>query len=310
MKDLLRIADLTQDDLVHLIELADRCKREPALRHDVLDGRVVVLGFRSPSAATRLLFEAAVAGLGGVPSVVTAAELELGGPDAAEDTAHVISEYAAALVVGIPADDEVRRIASRTSIPVLNALADLDDPCRTVAELLTIRQRVHHFVGHKIAYVGDGNGLAHGLLEGAALMGADVSVASPPQYSPPADVLERAEQLAVVSGSWIEIGADPHVAVKDADIVCTDIWRSMDAGDDERAERARVMDPYRVTAALLDEAGPGVRFMHALPADRGYEVAAEVIDGPRSLVFELVTNRLPAVKAILASVVQRELHGS
>lgn len=242
--------------------------------------------------------------------MVTASELELAGPDAAEDSAHVISQYAAALVVGIPADDDVRSIAARTSIPVLNALAGLDDPCRTVAELLTIWQRVHHFVGHKIAYVGDGNGVAHGLLEGAALTGVDLSVASPPRYSPPADVLERAEQLAVVSGSWIEIGADPHVAVKDADIVCTDIWRSMDAGDDERAERSRVMDPYRVTSALLDEAGPDVRFMHGLPAHRGVEVTAEVIDGPRSLVPEQVANHLPAVKALLYALVNRELSGS
>lgn len=309
MKDLLHIADLTHDDLVHLLELAERFKREPGFHRDTLQGRVVVLCFRSPSTATRLLFEAAVAGIGGVPSVVASAELGPGGSEAAEDMARAISRYAAGLVIRTPADDDVRSIAARASIPVINALTDLDDPCRTVAELLTIRERLHHFVGRKVAYVGDGHGVAHGLLEAAALTGLDLSVAAPLQWAPPPEVVRRAEELAAVSGAWIEVNTDPHLAVKDADIVCTDIWRPMDAGEAELAERSKVMDHYRVTSELLDEAGPDARFMHGLPAHRGAEVTAELIDGPRSLLPEQLANRLPAVQAVIDAVMRRELHG-
>lgn len=309
MKDLLRTADLDRDELVHLLELAEAFKRHPHLHHEALRGQIVVLYFAKPSTQTRLSFEAAVARLGGVPAVVGPNELQLGRGETIQDTARVVSEYAAAFVMRTFADEEVREVAHSASIPVINALTDGHHPCQSLADLLTIRERFHHFADRKLAYVGDGNNVAHSLLEAAAIVGMDISVATPPGYAPSAEVVRRAEELAEASGSWVEVTTDPLVAVKDADVVYTDVWLSMGDSDAERADRQHALGPYRVTPELLAEAAPNALFMHCLPAHRGDEVAGEVIDGPQSVVFEQAANRLPTAQAVLYDLTKGDFHG-
>ena len=309
MKDFLRTADLAHDDLIHLLELAEQFKRDRGLHRDALRGEIVVLYFAKPSTRTYLSFEAAVARLGGVPAIVGPQELQLGRGETIEDTARVVSRYAAAFVIRTFADDDVRSVAEHASIPVVNALTDRHHPCQSLADLLTIREGYGHFAGRKLAYVGDGNNVAHSLLEAAALAGMDISVATPSGHAPSPEVVERAEGLAEASGAYLEVTTDPHVAVKDADVVYTDVWLSMGDADAERSERRHALEPYRVTAALLGEASADVRFMHCLPAHRGDEVTAEVIDGPRSVVFDQAENRLPTAQAVLYALVKGELKG-
>ncbi len=303
MKDLLRTAELDHDGLLYLLELAEAFKRDPDLHRDALRGRTVVLYFAKPSIRTRLSFEAAVARLGGTPVVVGPGELQLGRGEPIADTARVVSRYAAAFVIRTFADDDVRAFAAAASIPVVNALTDGHHPCQSLADLLTIRERFHHFADRKLAYVGDGSNVVHSLLEGAALVGMDITVATPPALEPSSEVVRRAEQLAEVSGAWIELTNDPHLAVKDADIVYTDVWLSMGDVDAELSERREALARYRVTADLLAEASPSAIFMHCLPAHRGDEVSADVIDGPQSVVFEQAGNRLPTAQAVLYALV-------
>jgi ornithine carbamoyltransferase len=220
-----------------------------------------------------------------------------------------VSRYAAAFVLRTFADADVAAVARSATIPVVNALTDGHHPCQSLADLLTIRERLHHFAGRKLAYVGDGNNVAHSLLEGAALVGMDISVATPPDYEPAAEVVARAEAIAATSGSQVEVTADPHMAVKGADVVYTDVWLSMGDALTERTERQQALAPYRVTASLLADAAPGALFMHCLPAHRGDEVVAEVIDGPQSVVFDQAANRLPTAQAVLLALIERRLDG-
>ncbi len=310
MKDLLRTADLERDELIHLLELAEEFKRHPRLHDTLLRDQIVVLYFAKPSTRTRLSFEAAVARLGGVPAVVGANELQLGRGETIADTARVVSAYAAAFVIRTFADEEVRTVAQNASIPVVNALTDGHHPCQSLADLLTLRERLHHFADRKLAYVGDGNNVAHSLLEAAALVGMDMSIATPPEHAPDPEVVQRAQLLAEESGAWIEVTTDPHLAVKGANAVYTDVWLSMGDADAEAAERRRSLAPYRVTSDLLAEAAPGALFMHCLPAHRGDEVAADVIDGPRSIVFDQAANRLPTAQAVLYALVNRDFVGT
>lgn len=307
MKDLLRTADLGTDDLEHLLELAADFKKDRKLHRKTLRGQTVVLYFAKPSTRTRLSFEAAVARLGGTPAAVGPDELQLGRGETIEDTARVISRYAAAFVIRTYADDEVRAFADSASIPVVNALTDRHHPCQSLADLLTIREHLGDFGGRKLAYVGDGDNVAHSLLEGAALAGLDIAVATPPGYAPSPAVVRRAQQLAERSGARLEVTTDPHVAVKGADVVYTDVWLSMEDPESERSDRRHAFAPYRVTSGLVAEASPDALFMHCLPAHRGDEVAAGVIDGPRSVVFDQAENRLPTAQAVLYALVKGHL---
>jgi ornithine carbamoyltransferase len=309
VKDLLRTSDLKRDEILYLLDLAAAFRRDPWRDRDLLQGRLVVLSFAKPSTRTRLSFEAAVTRLGGTPSVVGPDELQLGRGESIEDTARVISAYAAAFVLRTFSDEELAAVARSSTIPVVNALTDGHHPMQSLADLLTIRDRLHHFADRKLAYVGDGNNVAHSLLEAAAAVGMDISVATPPDYEPDAEVVRRAQELADESGSFVEITSDPHSAVKGADIVYTDVWFSMGDALTERTERQQALAPYRVTQSLLHEAAPDALFMHCLPAHRGDEVVAEVIDGPQSVVFEQAANRLPTAQAVLLALVSGRLDG-
>lgn len=310
MKDLLRTADLTPGDLERVLDLAAAYKRHPHRQRTLLAGETVVLYFNKPSTRTRISFETAVARLGAVPIGVGPNDLQLGRGETIEDTARVMSRYARAFVIRTFLDDDVARFARTSSIPVINALTDLHHPCQSLADLMTIRERLGRLEGVKVAYVGDGNNVAHSLLEAGALAGMDVRCGSPAGYLPEPEVVERAQAIAAKTGGKVTVTSDPIEAVHGCHAVYTDVWLSMGDAETERAERIRTFSPFQVNDTLLGHADRDVIFMHCLPDHRGEEVTAEVVDGPRSIVFDQAENRLHTSAAVLEALVCGALKGN
>jgi ornithine carbamoyltransferase len=310
MKDLLRIADLAPRDLELLLDSADAIKLDPLRHHHLLRGDTVITYFAKPSTRTRLSFGSAITRLGATVEVVGPTELQLGRGETIEDTARVISRYARAFVIRTYADDDVARFAAAATIPVVNALTDGHHPCQALADLQTIRERLGRLEGVRLAYLGDGNNVAHSLLEAAALAGMDIIVATPPGYEVRTEVFEVAERLAAPRSSLVITTHDPLRAVAGADVVYTDVWLSM--GDDEatRSTRTRHLAPYQVNEAIMAEAAAGALFMHCLPAHRGEEVSAPVLDGRQSVVFDQAENRMHTAQALLLALCTGSLVGS
>ena len=302
---LLRIADMSADDLNALLALAASFKADPYLHRRFLANETVVLYFNKPSTRTRISFETAVVRLGGVPIGIGPSDLQLGRGETIEDTARVVSRYARAFVIRTFADDDVARFAASSSIPVINALTDLHHPCQALADLLTLREKCRDLSRVRLAYVGDGNNVAHSLIEAAALAGMSLHVATPAAFAPDPAIVAAARARACDTGATIEIGEDPVAAVRGADAIYTDVWVSMGDPESERAARFAALAPYQVNAALLAHAKPDAIFLHCLPDHRGEEVTAEVVDGPRSVVFDQAENRLHTAIAVLYALVER-----
>jgi ornithine carbamoyltransferase len=303
MRSLLRTADFYRDGLIKVLEASLDFKREPLMHHGLLRGEIVVLYFNKPSTRTRVSFEAAVTRLDGSALSVGPHDLQLGRGETIEDTARVISSYASAFVIRTASDDDVRRFAAAASIPVINALTDRHHPCQSVADLMTLREVWGELDGGRVAFVGDGNNVAHSLIEGCALLGVDIAVATPAGHAPDSEVVERARRIGAGTGAKVLITEDPVEAVRGAGAVYTDVWLSMGVPETEHPARLRQFKPYRVDANLMAKASSDAVFLHCLPAHRGEEVTDEVIDGPRSRVFEQAANRLPTEQAILWALV-------
>jgi ornithine carbamoyltransferase len=301
-KDFLRVADLNPAGLTHLLDLAAAMDDEPLAWVDTLRGRSVACYFAKPSTRTRVSFAAAAARLGLNPIVLRPDELQLGRGEPIADTARALSGYCDAIVIRTFAQREIEETAAAASVPVINALSDEHHPCQALADLLTVREWFGRLDGVRLAFVGDGNNVAHSLLEAGALAGMEIAVASPPGYAPSPQVVADARALARITGGVIEVFEDPHDAVRGAHAVYTDVWVSM-GEDAERDERLRKLRPYQVDEELLAVARPDAIFMHCLPAHRGEEVAAAVIDGPRSVVWEQAANREPTAQALLYTLV-------
>lgn len=310
MKDLLRIADLSPNDLEQLLEISEQVCADPHRHDKLLAGDTVITYFAKPSTRTRLSFGSAISHLGGVPEVVGPNELQLGRGETIEDTARVVSRYARAFVIRTYSDEDVRRFAAAASIPVINALTDGHHPCQALADLLTLKQHFGSLKGLRLAYLGDGNNVAHSLLEACALAGVDITVATPPGFEPDPEVVETAERLAAKSGALVMTTHDPLLAVAGVDAVYTDVWLSMGDSDDEKAARADALHPYQVNAAVMAEANPHAVFMHCLPAHRGDEVSADVIDGPHSVVLDEAENRMHTAQALLIALTLQLLTGA
>jgi ornithine carbamoyltransferase len=310
MKDLLRIADLTPEDLRLLLLLSSAVAEDPHQRPELLGGDAVVCYFAKPSTRTRLSFGSAIAHLGGVPEIVNGNELQLGRGETIEDTAGVISRYARAFVIRTFADDDVRRFADAATIPVINALTDGHHPCQALADLLTLRQHFGVLSGLRLAYLGDGNNVAHSLMEACALAGIDIVVATPRGFEPDLGVVATAAALALENGSTVELSHDPMEAVTDADAVYTDVWVSMGDDEDDGAVRSEALAPFQVNEAIMAEAASDAVFMHCLPAHRGQEVAAGVIDGPQSVVLDEAENRMHTAQALLVALLEGRLLGA
>jgi len=308
--DLLKIADLDSAQFNYLLDLAGEMESEPTGWRDVLRGGTVAMLFEKPSTRTRVSMAAGAVRLGLDPLGLRPDELQLGRGEPIGDTARVLASFVAAIVIRTFAQSELEEMALHSDVPVINALSDLHHPCQALADLLTIRERFGSIAGRRLAYIGDGNdNVVHSLLEAGALTGLDVTVACPPGYEPRAEILEGATRAAEATGAKLAVVHDPHAAARGADAVYTDVWVSM--GEEKQARQRRSdLAGYQVNAELMGLAKPEAIFLHCLPAHRGEEVAAEVIDGPRSAVWQQAGNRLPTEQAVLYALITRDwTHG-
>jgi len=300
-KDLVNLADLSADELWHILNVAQELKEEwqGGGNQPILVGKTLAMVFQKPSLRTRVSFETGMMQLGGQALYLSPSEIQLGKRESVEDVARVLSRYVDCIMARVFAHREIVTLAQYASVPVINGLSDHNHPCQALADLLTILEKKGALRGLRLAWVGDGNNVLTSLLFGASKMGMDVAVATPRGYEPPTEVMQLAFRFAGENESAIEVGNDPHAAVRDADVIYTDVWTSM-GQDAERQERLRVFPPYQVNAALVSGAAPDVIVMHCLPAHRGQEISGEVADGPHSVLFDQAENRMHAQKGLLA----------
>ena len=296
-RDYLTVDSLTSEELVKVLDLADELKRDRSPRTD-LAGKSIGMIFEKPSTRTRISFEVGITELGGHAVILNASELQLGRGETVEDTAHVLSRYLHAVVVRTFAQSRLETLAAAGTIPVINALSDFTHPCQALADMQTIREHRGNLSGLKLAYFGDGNNVAHSLLKAGAMAGMHVTVATPAGYEPIPQVVDAAEKIAERTGAKITCTADPLEAAADADVVYTDVWASM-GQEGEASARTMLFRPFQVNSHVMESAKPDALVMHCLPAHRGEEIAAEVIDGPNSVVFDQAENRLHSQKALL-----------
>jgi len=299
-RDLLSISDIAAD-LPTLLGRAARLKddRRRRIFRPSLRGRNVAMIFEKPSTRTRTSFEVAVHDLGGHALYLSSRDLQLGRGETIADTARVLSRYVDAIVYRAFRHADMAELARAATVPVVNALDDLEHPCQIVADLLTMYERWKgRFRGRRLAWIGDGNNVLHSLLLGAAAVGLDVIAATPESYRPRPDVVAAARELAKATKCAVSLTTDPTEAARGADALYTDVWVSMgDEGD--AAAREAAFPPYRIDADLLDRAKPSAFVLHDLPAHRGKEITDEVMDGPRAAIWDQAENRLHAQKAIL-----------
>lgn len=302
MKDLISLHDLSTGDIVEILKLAEKLKYETKndIPHcNILKGKTLGMIFTKSSTRTRVSFEVGMTQLGGYPLFLSSNDIQLGRGETIYDTANVLSRYLDGIMIRTYKHSDVEDLAKYSSIPVINGLTDLFHPCQVLADLLTIYEHKSKLEGLKLAYVGDGNNLAHSLLYGCTKVGMDISVATPKGYQCNSDVIESAKEDAKLTGVKIVTTEDPAEAVEDADVVYTDTWVSM-GQESEKQERINIFKPYQVNGKLFSKAKEDAVFLHCLPAYRGFEVTEEVIDGPQSLVFDEAENRLHAQKAVMA----------
>ncbi len=297
-----RCSDLAPAELESLLELAARLKHEPVRYDGALHGRTIACIFEKPSTRTRVSFAAAAAELGATPVTLSPQELQLGRGESLADTARSLSGYCAAIVIRSFFQRTVNDLAAWATVPVINALSDEHHPCQALADLLTIRELCGGLDGRKLAFIGDGgDNVAHSLLEAAALAGLDVTIACPPEYAPAPRILEAAQRDARSTGATLTVVEDPREAAERADAVYADVWASM-GEEGEHDRRARILRPFEVTEELMALAKPAAIFLHCLPAKRGEEVTAGVIDGPQSAVWQQSANRMPTEAALLLAL--------
>jgi ornithine carbamoyltransferase len=296
-RDYLEVDSLSPAELGKILDLADELKAERRLRDDLV-GRSVGMIFEKPSTRTRVSFEVGIRELGGAAVVLNAGELQLGRGETIEDTARVLSRYLHAVVVRTFAKARLDALAEAGSIPVINALSDFSHPCQALADLQTIRERKGALAGVKLAYLGDGNNVAHSLLQAGALAGMHVVVGCPDGYQPNRDVVEGAARIAAGTAGSATVTTDPAEAAEGADVIYTDVWTSM-GQEAEQSARVGRLAAYQVNAGTLAAAAPDAIVLHCLPAHRGEEITADVLDGPSSVVFDQAENRLHSQKALL-----------
>jgi ornithine carbamoyltransferase len=304
-RDFLSIDDVSTRELHHLLELAAKVKQSPGDHAARLAGMSVALIFEKPSTRTRVSFEVGVASLGGHPLALSSSELQLGRGETIEDTGRVLSRYCEAIVLRTFGQERLEALAAGATVPVVNSLSDYEHPCQILADLLTVIEKKGEPTGRTLAYLGDGNNVAHSLLLGGAMLGMHVRVSTPTGFEPIPQVVERAGEIASETGGSIEVGNDPLAAVDGADILYTDVWASM-GQEREHAERVLVFTPFRIDAEKLSLAADDAIVMHCLPAHRGEEITDEVLDGPHSVVWDQAENRLHTQKALLLWLLGRE----
>ncbi len=302
MSDLLLVTDLGREGVSAVLETAARVKADPASVAGSLAGRRIGLYFEKPSTRTRVSSEVAAFDLGAHAVVLTRGEVGLGEREAVEDVARVLDRYLDLLAFRVFEHRHLEKLAACARAPVVNLLSDLAHPCQALADLQTIAEH-RPLPGTRVAYLGDGNNVCHSLLLAGALVGMEVRVAHPPGYAPAPEIVARARELAADVGGTIVVGTEVEAAVAGADVVYTDVWASMGQEGEAAARRAAFV-PYRVDGAVFAAAREDAIFLHCLPAHRGEEVTAEVLEHPRSRVFDQAENRLHAFKALLLTLLE------
>ena len=312
MKDLLRTEDLSRADIDLLLDTASAFSQNPLRSVTALANKSVAIYMTKPSTRTRLSSETAVAHLGGTPIFIRGDELQLGRGETISDTAKIISGYCDALIVRTFAQADVEELGANASIPVINALTDDDHPTQLLADWLTIRENFGTDVkDRKFVYLGDGNNMSHAWLIMGATMGAHVVVATPSgKWAPSEKIVAKAKEIAAKSGATIEVLNDPEAASKDASVLYTDVWMSMGDPEAERTEKLKVLAPFAVTDKLMSLTAKDSIFMHCLPAHRGEEVSASVIDGPKSVIWREAYHRRTTIQALLYHLTRSELKGN
>ena len=312
MKDLLRTHDLCRADVELLLDTAADFAVNPLRSNTALANKTVAIYMTKPSTRTRLSSETAVAHLGGTPIFIRGDELQLGRGESIADTARIISGYCSALIIRTFAQSDVNELGMHASIPVINALTDYDHPTQLLADWLTIREQFgKDITGRKFVYLGDGNNMSHAWLLMGAIMGAHVVTATPEgKWAPDSRVVEIAQKIAAQSGGKIETTHDPEAAAKDASVLYTDVWMSMGDSENERDEKVVALSPFAVTENLMALTQKDSVFMHCLPAHRGEEVEASVIDGTKSVIWREAYHRRTTIQSLLYHLVRGDLKGS
>jgi ornithine carbamoyltransferase len=312
MKDLLRTQDLSRADVELLLSTAADFAKDPTKSSTALAHKSVAIYMSKPSTRTRLASETAVAHLGGTPIFLRGDDLQIGRGETIADTARVVSQFCSALLVRTFAQSDVDELGANATIPVINGLTDYDHPTQVLADWLTIRENFGSDIsGRKFVYLGDGNNVTTAWLMMGAIMGAHVVAATPEgKWAPDAKAVDVARAIASRSGGTIELSNDPRAAATDASVLYTDVWMSMGDPEEERKEKERVLAPFAVTQDLMSLTSSDSIFMHCLPAHRGEEVEAAVIDGPRSVIWREAFHRRTTIQAIIYHLVRGEIGGA
>jgi ornithine carbamoyltransferase len=294
-KDLISISDLSQEDILRLLESAEAFRARRGWHGHPLLGKSLAMIFEKPSTRTRVSLEVAAAELGAHPLYLSAGELQLGRGETIADTARVLSRYVHGITARVYSHNTVVQLAKHARVPVVNALSDWEHPLQILADLQTMHQRFGKLEGLRLAWVGDGNNVCNSLILAAAILGMEITVASPQGYQPKARILEQANSL----GGCPKVVEEPSAAAEGADVLVTDTWVSM--GDEgQEAERLRVFGKYQLNSEIMGLAAPEAIALHCLPAHRGQEITDEVMDGPQSAVFDEAENRMHTSKAVMA----------
>ncbi|MCD4821825.1 MAG: ornithine carbamoyltransferase [Methanococcoides sp.] len=296
MKHLISMTDLTQEEIIEILDLAEdlKEKRVRGKITDLLKSKSLAMIFEKSSTRTRVSFEVAMSDLGGHSIYLNSRDIQIGRGETVSDTAQVLSRYVAGITARVNSHKTVADLAKHSKVPVINALSDLEHPCQILADFLTIREYKNRLKGLKFAWIGDGNNVCNSLILGCALVGMQIAVACPEGYMPNPEIVAKGREL----GGDILITTDPQEAAADADVLYADVWVSM-GDEEEREKRLSDLADYQINSNLVELAKPDVIFMHCLPAHRGEEVSAEVMDGPHSVVFDQAENRLHAQKALI-----------
>lgn len=296
-KNLITIEDLTRKEIFSIFKLASKLKKRPLGKKRALGNKTLALLFQKPSNRTRISFEVAMVHLGGYVLYLSPREIDMGKRESVKDVARVISRYVDGIVGRVFRHQDIQDIAKYSDVPVINGLSDLAHPCQALSDIFTVREKKKSFRNITVSYVGDGNNVLSSLLLVAAKTGINMKVATPGVYRPRKEIFDEAAEIAKKNGARIEMFQDPYEAVKNSDVVYTDVWVSM--GDEqERAKRLKDFEAFQVNSALMRAAKKEALIMHCLPAHRGEEVT-EVIDGKNSIIYDQAENRMHVQKAIL-----------
>lgn len=303
MKDLLSIGDLSKQQILEILDLSKKLKASPY--QSVLKQRSLAMIFEKPSLRTRCTFETGMVQLGGHALYLQPSDIKLGQRETISDVAKNLERWVDVIMARTFLHSSITELAENCSIPVINALSDIEHPCQALADFFTIFEHRQKVSGLKIVFIGDGNNVCHSLMLLSAIVGSDFTLACPPGYEPEEDIVEKTRELMSKNGNTFAVSSNVKEASVGADVLYTDVWTSM-GQEEETKHRKKIFQPYQINSELIKLANPDVLVMHCLPAHRGEEITGDAIDGPNSVVFDQAENRLHVQKAIVLKLLNKE----